>query len=180
MDWEIFAARWAPKAARSALLAVGMAVGLVTALPASAVTAGQPAPDFALPGLARDVQLSGSTGKVVYLDFWASWCTPCRQSFPWMNEIQARYRSNGLQIVGINLDKKRADADTFLARLPAGFDVVFDPAGQTPRAYDVKAMPTSVLIGKDGKVLWVHRGFAPEQRDELELKIRQALGLQKP
>lgn len=161
-------------------MALGLVAGLAVALPASAVTTGQAAPEFDLPGLTRNVQLQGQPGKVVYVDFWASWCTPCRQSFPWMNEMQTRYRDAGLRIVGINLDKKRADADAFLAKLPAGFELAFDAAGQTPRAYDVKAMPTSVLIGKDGKVLWVHRGFAPEQRDELEQKIRQALGLQKP
>lgn len=144
-------------------------------LSAQAAEIGQTAPDFDLSGRTGNVKLSDYKGKVVYLDFWASWCGPCKQSFPWMNDMQARYGNKGLSVVGINVDQKTDDAKTFLNTTPARFDVAFDQAGKTPQTYAIKGMPTSVLIGPDGKVLMVHSGFKDEQRDEMERQIKQAL-----
>lgn len=157
---------------RSATLALllGLGSGALWASPP-----GTPAPDFSLEGRQGPVRLADYKGKTVYLDFWASWCGPCRQSFPWMNEMQAKYGGQGLRVVGINLDQKAADAQAFLKDNPAQFDVAFDAAGKTPRQYAVKGMPTSVLIGPDGKVLAVHVGFRAEQKAELEQKIKAAL-----
>lgn len=157
---------------RRTALAMVLAASAGTAL---AVDVGQRAPDFELPGLAAPVRLSDYRGKTVYLDFWASWCGPCRQSFPWMNELQARYQARGLRVVGINVDQKTEDARRFLADVPARFDLAFDAAGNAPRAFAIKGMPTSVLIGPDGKVLAVHSGFRAEQQAELERLIQQAL-----
>ncbi|WP_369679806.1 choice-of-anchor D domain-containing protein [Janthinobacterium sp. PC23-8] len=144
--------------------------------PASALEAGTQAPAFTLSGPDGAVKLDQYRGKLVYLDFWASWCGPCRQSFPWMNEMQARYGSQGLQIVGINVDAKADDARNFLGTTPARFAVAFDPSGTTPRAYGVKGMPSSVLIGPDGKVLYEHSGFRAADREALESRIKTALG----
>ena len=116
---------------------------------------------------------------MVYVDFWASWCGPCRQSFPWMNEMQAKYGPQGFQIVGVNVDLKNEDAKAFLAKTPARFAVAFDPAGATPRTFGIKGMPSSVLIGPDGKVLLEHSGFKEADRAELEAKIKAALGAKK-
>ncbi len=146
---------------------------------AMAVDVGQTAPGFDLPGRLAAVKLSDYKGQTVYLDFWASWCGPCKQSFPWMNDIQTRYGSQGLRVIGINVDQKTDDAKKFLKDTPAGFDVAFDASGQTPKTYAIKGMPTSVLIGPDGKVLSVHSGFKDEQRAELEGQIKQALALKK-
>lgn len=152
---------------------------LSTALCSSAFAAevGQAAPDFELPGRASAVKLSDYKGKTVYLDFWASWCGPCKQSFPWMNDMQARYGAKGLRVVGINLDQKPDDAKEFLKDTPASFDVAFDQSGKIPKTYAIKGMPTSVLIGPDGKVISTHSGFKPEQKPELEKQIKQALNL---
>lgn len=147
---------------------------------ALAVEPGQSAPAFELPGTQGALRLDDLRGKTVYLDFWASWCAPCKQSFPWMNELQQRHAAAGLRVVGVNVDKKPEAAQGFLAAVPARFDIVYDPAGTTPRAYAVKAMPTSVLIGPDGKVLLVHRGFSPGDRAELEQRITRALAASKP
>ena len=155
---------------------------LAAALSASSAFAlekGAAAPQFDLQGMDGAVQLAKLTGKVVYVDFWASWCGPCRQSFPWMNEMQAKYGPRGLQIVGINVDAKSEDAKTFLATTPAKFTIAFDPKGATPRQYGIKGMPSSVLIGPDGKVLLGHSGFRDADRAELEAKIQSALGAAK-
>ena len=151
------------------------AVAALRTAPAAAVEPGQPAPQVRLdiPGAPN---LDALKGQVVYLDFWASYCGPCRRSFPWMNEMQARYGTRGLRVIGVNLDGKRADAERFLAQVPAQFAIAYDPSGDSPRRYAVKAMPTSVLIGPDGRVLRVHSGFHDDQRAELEAAIVQALG----
>lgn len=156
-------------------LALGLSLALVCA-GAAALDKGAAAPPLDLPGRDGQVQLAKLQGKVVYVDFWASWCGPCRQSFPWMNEMQARYGAQGLQIVGVNVDAKNDDARAFLAATPARFLIAFDPAGATPRAYGIKGMPSSVLIGPDGKVLFEHAGFKDADRAELEAAIKAALG----
>ena len=141
-----------------------------------AVGAGEPAPDFALASAKSDaVKLSDYRGKVVYLDFWASWCAPCRKSFPWMNEIKQRYASQGLEVLAVNMDGQRGDAEAFLSAHPAAFTVAFDDQGKTATAYRVKGMPSSYLIDRDGKVREVHTGFRDDQREALEGMIRQAL-----
>ena len=154
---------------------VAACLGLLLATPALAIDAGQAAPDIELANGTAKQKLSGLKGKVVYVDFWASWCGPCRQSFPWMNEMQSKYGAQGLQIVGVNLDAKQADADQFLASLPARFTVAFDAKGESAKRFEVKGMPTSVLIGADGKVLAVHQGFKDEDRKVLEAKFASAL-----
>ena len=156
---------------------VALTLTSLLGLSAQAVEVGQAAPEFNLPGLLAAVELGDFKGKTVYLDFWASWCGPCKQSFPWMNDMQTRYSNKGLHVVAINVDQRNADARSFLKDTPANFTVVFDPAGQTPKTYAIRGMPTSVLIGPDGKVLSVHNGFKEEQRAELEQQIKQALHL---
>jgi thiol-disulfide isomerase/thioredoxin len=159
---------------RRQALALGLAAlcGWPAAL---AATAGQPAPPISLPGTGGVVDLAAFRAKVVYLDFWASWCGPCKLSFPWLNEMQARYGARGLQVVAVNLDRQRALADAFLAQVPAHFVVAFDPAGDTARRYDVAGMPSSVLIGADGLVLQQHAGFRDEDRAGREAAIMAAL-----
>jgi cytochrome c biogenesis protein CcmG, thiol:disulfide interchange protein DsbE len=153
------------------------AVLALAPLGASALERGGQAPDFSLPGPSGPVRLADFKGKTLYLDFWASWCVPCKQSFPWMNDMQAKYKDRGLRILGINVDKHEADAAHFLERLPATFAVAMDPAGDVPRSYGVKAMPTSVLVGPAGQVLEFHAGFSQAELGARELEIRRALNL---
>jgi thiol-disulfide isomerase/thioredoxin len=142
-----------------------------------AIDAGQPAPEIAaITADGKSVHLSELRGKTVYLDFWASWCGPCRQSFPWMNAMHDKYATSGLTIVAVNVDQKRADADKFLAQFPAKFAIAYDAAGASPKSYGIKAMPTSLLIDRDGKIVQVHGGFRSEDRDVLEARLRAALG----
>jgi cytochrome c biogenesis protein CcmG, thiol:disulfide interchange protein DsbE len=155
-------------------LAASLLVACLTA-PALAVDVGQPVPDIDLPGSSVGAKLSDLKGKVLYVDFWASWCGPCKQSFPWMNDMQKKYGAKGLQIVGMNVDAKREDADNFLKELPAQFAVAFDSKGESAKRFAIKGMPTAVLVGKDGKVLMVHQGFREQDRAELEAKLNDAL-----
>lgn len=145
------------------------------ALPALALTNGEAGPAFELPGDGSVVKLSGLKGKVVYVDFWASWCGPCKQSFPWLNEMQSKYGAKGFQVVGINVDANTADAKAFLAGLPAKFVVAYDERAVTPKAYGIKGMPSSVLLDGNGKVILQHSGFRDSDRAELEKSIQQAL-----
>lgn len=162
-------------AAIAATLALALGVTLFAASLARATEAGAVAPQIKLAGVRGPVDLAAMKGKFVYLDFWASWCGPCRQSFPWMNEMQAKYAAKGLQIVAVNLDAKREDADKFLAEVPAAFSVAFDAQGDTPKRYAIKGMPTSLLIGPDGKVVSVHAGFKADERQALEDAIVRAM-----
>lgn len=156
------------------LLATGMAAG------ASAAEPGQVAPIFALPTANGDiVSLDKLRGKVIYVDFWASWCAPCRRSFPWMNEMQQKYGPRGFTIVAINVDKKRVDAERFLAQIPAHFTVVYDEAGVTPNAYGVAGMPSSYLIDARGNVTFVERGFLDEHKAGLEDRVKALLAATK-
>ncbi len=137
--------------------------------------AGAAAPDLNLPGMKEAVNLAQLKGKVVYVDFWASWCGPCKQSFPFMNALQAKYKAQGLEVVAVNLDAKRDDADKFLAQVPAQFSIAFDARGESAKRFEVKGMPSSYLIGRDGKVLAAHAGFKDDDRKDIESHIASAL-----
>lgn len=156
----------------AALLA---SIALVPARPVVAAIVGAPAPELVARAEAGPLTLAEHRGRVVWLDFWASWCAPCRLAFPWMNAMQSRYGAHGLQVVAINLDTRAEPARRFLAESPASFLVGFDPAGDTARRYAIKAMPTSVLIGTDGRVLATHAGFRDADREPLEAAIRDAI-----
>lgn len=159
----------------SSLRLAALCLVTLTAPAAWSLDAGAQAPELNLPGLKEAVDLAKMKGQVVYVDFWASWCGPCKQSFPWMNEMQAKYQGQGLQIVGVNLDAKREDADKFLAQTPASFTLAFDAKAESAKRFGVKGMPTSVLIGRDGKVIATHSGFKEEERKELEGRFTAAL-----
>jgi cytochrome c biogenesis protein CcmG, thiol:disulfide interchange protein DsbE len=119
--------------------------------------------------------LDAYAGKVVLVDFWASWCSPCLQSFPWMNDLQQKHGGEGFVIVAVNLDQDRTLADAFLGKTPARFRVEYDPAGDIARQYGVQAMPTSVLIDRNGKIRMRHAGFKEKNRAEREQQIVQLL-----
>ena len=114
-------------------------------------------------------------GKVVLVDFWASWCSPCLQSFPWMNELQQRHSKDGFVVLAVNMDQDRALADAFLKKTVVGFRIEYDPQGTIAQKFEVQAMPTSFLIDRSGKVRASHQGFREKQRAEREAEIQQLL-----
>src|ERR1700722_10366376 len=129
----------------------------------------------ALPVSAAPLDLSALRGRVVYLDFWASWCGPCQQSFPWMESMQKAYEAQGLTVLAINVDRDRADADRFLKIFHPDFDIRFDPSGSWAEEFKVSGMPTSVLIDRHGAVRFTHVGFWPAQGDVSAQQIRKLL-----
>ena len=141
----------------------------------SSVFAAQKAPDFSLQGDKTAIKLSSYKGKVVYVDFWASWCKPCRKSFPFLNTIHERYKNKGLKVIGINLDSDKSDAKKFLSKYPANFSIAYDPEGKTPKQYRLSVMPTSYLIDRQGNLINIHKGFKEAQTQDIEQKIQQAL-----
>lgn len=156
------------------LTAAAFVFGCVTRLNAEETL--KDAPAFVLPSAkSGELRLGDLKGKLVYLDFWASWCGPCKQSFPWMNAMHEKYQSRGLEVVGVNLDSNISDAQTFLASVPAKFNIVFDSKGEVPARYAVKGMPTSYLIDRHGKIIFQHTGFNLSDKDKLEEKIKQYL-----
>jgi len=140
------------------------------------VTRAAPVPEFTFATDKGELRLESLRGKVVYLDYWASWCVPCRYSFPWMSEMQSRYGGSGLVIVAVNLDRDAAEARRFLAQYPAGFTVAYDPEGKTAKAMALKGMPTSFLIDRRGEVVGTHVGFREAGKHDLEAQIKAVLG----
>ncbi|MCB0348764.1 MAG: TlpA family protein disulfide reductase, partial [Bdellovibrionales bacterium] len=113
--------------------------------------------------------------KVVYLDFWASWCAPCKLSFPWMEKMQTKYKDKGFVVVTINLDSEKKDAATFLKPFKVNFVVEYDPEGKLAEAYSVEAMPTSVVFDRNGKKVSTHLGFDTVKAEKYEKEIKSLL-----
>jgi len=164
---------------RNSIIRIALAVVVICSFisPTTALAGGShKAPNFTLPGQTKTIELSKYKGKVVYLDFWASWCEPCKRSFPWMNELQTLYGEDGFEIIAVNLDTSRKDADEFLKQMPAKFDVAFDKSGKTAEAYNLKAMPSSYLIDRNGRLVHKSLGYRLEEKKIVEKKIQKLVG----
>jgi thiol-disulfide isomerase/thioredoxin len=151
-------------------------VVLIALLSVCVLSLARPAPYFALQGNHGMISLDSLRGHVVYLDFWASWCDPCRKSFPWMEDLQRKYADKGLLVVAVNLDANSESADKFLAKHPVDFAVVFDPSGSVAKAYELKGMPSSYIIDQEGNVVSTHIGFQEKDAKTLENQLVELLG----
>ena len=145
---------------------------------ASAVTPGETAPRCDLAALGAgpvlDTALAAS-GRVVLVDFWASWCAPCAHAFGSLNELERDFREAGFSVIGVNVDEDPDDALDFLERHPAEFALGADPTGVCPRAFAVIGMPSSYLVDRRGVVRSVHRGFRPSTLPALRAEIESLL-----
>ncbi len=152
-------------------------IACATCFTANATEVGQAAPQFTLPTLQGDqpISLKQFAGKVVYVDFWASWCAPCRTSFPLLNKLHEKLKSKGFEVVGINLDEDKANAEKFLKEFPVGFTVLRDAKGEWADQFVVESMPTSFILDKQGVVQLIHHGFTSNDVKELEEKITSLL-----
>lgn len=144
----------------------------LTALAAALLLLVATSPPAVAASAADLLDLAAFRGQVVYLDFWASWCAPCRQSFPWMNRLQGELGHDGLVVIAVNVDHERADAERFLREHAAQFRIVYDPDGLFPAHFGVRGMPTSFLIDRNGRVQSRHEGFLLRDRDALAQQIR--------
>ncbi len=155
------------------------AVGLIAVTPtARSLTSGDQAPACSAPLLdrSRSVSLADYRGQVVYLDFWASWCGPCRESFPFMNELQRELADKGLQILAVSVDKTPEEARRFLERYPAQFTVALDVTAACPAAFQLQGMPSSYIIDRRGAVRAIHAGFRSRDRAEIRQQLHDVLG----
>ena len=124
---------------------------------------------------AEPLDLSDYRGKVLYLDFWASWCVPCKQSFPWMNELHHKYKDQGLEIVAVSVDQRAADMQQFLTDYPVDFSVIHDADQSIAPAYQLIGMPTSFLYGRDGELIGSHAGYKPGDNQAIEAYLAELL-----
>lgn len=134
------------------------------AIPAAAISQASPG----------DLDLAKYKGKVVYVDFWASWCGPCQESFPWMSALEKRMPADDFVLIAVNVDHEREKADAFLRRVGGGVPVVYDSDGAIARKFGVKGMPSSFVIGRDGRTLFSHEGFFIEKEPTYEAHISEA------
>jgi thiol-disulfide isomerase/thioredoxin len=158
-------------------LGVAIALALAPAV-AAGIDAGSPVPALDAPALrAGDpvIALRALRGRVVYVDFWASWCVPCRISMPVLEELARRLGPRGFAVVGVNKDATTADAERFLRRVPVTFALVSDPGDAWAIAFGVKAMPSGYLVDRAGVVRHVHRGFTAQTAATLEREIEALL-----
>src|SRR5262245_32110674 len=136
-------------------------IAALAAAPALALEEGDPAPAWTAPALVggEQVSLAAARGKVVYLDFWASWCTPCRAALPAIEELRREFPPDSFTVLAVNLDREPEAARRFLAKSPVGYPSATDPEGRIPKSFGLETMPTSYLIDRNGVIRYVHRGF---------------------
>jgi peroxiredoxin len=159
-------------------LITGLLVGLLSSAPSSASlpVAGQEAPDFTLKsGSGKNLRLRELRGEVVLVNFWATWCGPCRQEMPQLNRLYDQYRQAGFTLLGVNIDDSPEAARVLMRKLGVKFPVLFDTDKRVSRRYDVDAMPATLLIDRDGKVRYVHRGYVAGNEVKYQTQIRELL-----
>jgi thiol-disulfide isomerase/thioredoxin len=126
----------------------------------------------------ESLDLNSFRGKVVLVDFWASWCAPCKESFPWMQQVLSRYADRGLVVVAVNLDRDRRLAEQFLGSLNPTFPIVFDPQARLAEHFKVSGMPASFYVDRSGAVRFSHIGFRPNEREDAERELAALLSEQ--
>ena len=132
-----------------------------------------PAPDFALKSnTGKNLRLSEYRGQVVMINFWASWCGPCRQEMPLLEDMYKRYQSLGFTILGVNVEEDSSKAKRLLKEIPVSFPILFDNRNQVSKMYNVVAMPSTVLVDRDGNMRYLHKGYKPGYEKEYQKQVR--------
>ena len=140
---------------------------------AGAIAPGAPAPAFQLHTAgSSDLSLSDLKGQVVLINFWASWCGPCRQEMPILDQLYRKYKSAGFTLVGVNVEPKSGDAEGFLKSTPVSFPILFDPDSKVSKLYEVPGMPSTVILDRSGKIRYVHQGYKPGEESQYLDQIR--------
>lgn len=150
-----------------------MAAILAFALPAWAGGGDVQAPAFALQSVdGRTVSLAQYKGDVVMINFWASWCGPCRQEMPLLDSIYKQYKDMGFTLIGVNVEPDSHNADAWLKQTPVSYPILYDPKSQVSQLYQVQAMPTTVIVDRQGVVRFVHNGYLPGDENQYMNSIR--------
>lgn len=140
---------------------------------------GSPAPDFSAKTIVgKDIRLSGCSGNVVLIDFWASWCGPCREEMPFLTELYQKYRDKGFVVLAVNIDTDIKNTNRFLDQLKAKpeFDILIDKGSAIPPLYKLEGMPTTVFVDRKGVIRFRHKGFKMEQKILLEKELESLAG----
>jgi peroxiredoxin len=149
---------------------------LAIAVPALAGSASAPAPQFTLTARSgRDVSLAQYHGQVVMINFWASWCGPCRQEMPLLESIYKKYNKLGFTLLGVNVEPDSQAADDWLKATPVTFPILYDKESKVSKLYDVAGMPSTVIIDRSGKLRMLHRGYKPGDENEYLDSIRSLI-----
>ena len=157
---------------RPAALCLMLIAGITQAAP----TPNAPAPDFTLRTTeGRNLRLQEQRGQVVLLNFWATWCGPCRQEMPHLNRLYEKYKGSGFVLMSVNVDEDTRNASDVAAKLGVKFPVLWDTDKKVSRLYDLATMPSTVLIDRDGKIRYVHRGYLTGYEDAYDKQIRELL-----
>ena len=134
------------------------------------------APDFALKGSdGVNMRLSEHRGEVVMINFWASWCAPCRQEMPLLEELYTQYEPLGFTILAVNVEEDSSKALAMLDDIPVSFPTLFDPQSTVSKLYDVVAMPTSILVDRDGNMRYLHHGYKPGYEEQYQQQVRELI-----
>lgn len=137
-----------------------------------------PAPSFALKSLdGKTVKLSDFKGQVVMINFWASWCGPCREEMPLLEELYSDYRKAGFVLLGITIDEDVADAEGFLKKSPVSFPILSDPKGEVADLYNNQAMPSSYFVDRRGNLAHLHKGYKPGDEKNYKSVIRKLIAM---
>jgi len=155
---------------------LSLTTGVLLVWSASAGELSGVAPGFDL--AARDggrVALSDLKGQVVMVNFWATWCGPCREEMPHLEALYQRYSDLGFTLLGVNVEEDASGADEFLAETPVSFPILFDPENEVSAVYDVVAMPSTVLIDRGGNLRFIHHGYKPGYENDYQSQIRALL-----
>ena len=157
-------------------MVASVAFVVVAGSASSAIAPTTPAPDFSLHAMSGpNMRLKDQRGRVVMVNFWATWCAPCRQEMPQLNRLYEKYRSSGFVLLGVNVDDDSSKAAEVAAKLGITFPVLLDADKSVSKLYDLSTMPSTVLIDRDGKVRYVHRGYLAGYEDAYEKQIRELL-----
>jgi thiol-disulfide isomerase/thioredoxin len=148
-------------------------VAAFLAAPALAVAPSGPAPRFQLLSMAgKQVNLDQFKGQVVMLNFWASWCGPCRQEMPILEKLHTKYKPMGFTMIGVNVEPDSSEAAKWLKSTPVTFPILFDTKSEVSKLYSVASMPSTVIIDRKGNLRWLHRGYKPGDENEYLNQIR--------
>jgi thiol-disulfide isomerase/thioredoxin len=158
---------------KSICAATVLSMGVAGAASNGPLSNGNPAPAFDLDSLAgKHVNLADYKGQVVLLNFWASWCGPCRKEMPILEQLHKAYKTKGVQLVGVNVEPNSDDAKKYLQSTPVSFPILFDRESTVSKLYQVQGMPNTVILDRSGKVRYIHRGYQPGAENEYLDQIR--------